>query len=145
MSETLRLFKRIWAFLRRRPLDNDLEDELAAHLQMAIDDNIARGLNPIEARRIALVSLGGMEHARYQHREARGFMALDIFKQDLARPQLHDRRRVDSRSGDRRKHCRIQRSEHSAAAAIAFSECARTGVDCSSTDQVRNVLRYLLN
>lgn len=83
MSETLRMVKRLWAFIRRKPLDNDLEAELAAHLQMAIDDNVARGMSPVEARRIALISLGGMEQARYQHREARGFMTLDIFKQDL--------------------------------------------------------------
>jgi predicted permease len=83
VSETLRLFKRIWAFIRRRPLDADLEAELAAHLQMAIDDNIARGLSPSEARRIALISIGGMEQARYRHREVRGFMNLDILLQDL--------------------------------------------------------------
>jgi len=83
VSETLRLFKRIWAFIRRRPLDADLEAELAAHLQMAIDDNIARGLSPSEARRVALISIGGMEQARYRHREVRGFMNLDILLQDL--------------------------------------------------------------
>jgi len=83
MSETLRLFRRLWAFMRREPLDDDLEDELAAHLQFAIDDNIARGMSPTEARRIALISIGGMDQARYKHREARGFMTLDIFKQDF--------------------------------------------------------------
>lgn len=83
MSETLRLLRRLWAFIRREPLDEDLEDELAAHLQFAVDDNIARGMSPTEARRMALISIGGMDHARYQHREARGFMTLDIFKQDL--------------------------------------------------------------
>jgi len=83
VSETLRLLKRLWAFIRRKPLDNDLEAELAAHLQMAIDDNIARGLKPIEARRLALISMGGMEQARYRQREARGFMTLDVLKQDL--------------------------------------------------------------
>ena len=83
MSETLRLLRRLWAFIRREPLDEDLEDELAAHLQFAIDDNIASGMSPTEARRIALISIGGMDQARYKHREARGFMTLDIFKQDL--------------------------------------------------------------
>lgn len=83
MSEALRLIKRLWAFVRREPLDDDLEDELAAHLQFAIDDNIAKGMSPTEARRIALISIGGMDHARYQHREARGIMTLDIFKQDF--------------------------------------------------------------
>src|SRR3569833_2965055 len=83
MSETLRLFRRLWAFMRREPLDDDLEDELAAHLQFAIDDNIARGMSHTEARRIALIGLGGRDQARYHHREARGFMTLDILKQDF--------------------------------------------------------------
>lgn len=83
MSCLLRLLRRTWAFVRRKPLDVELEAELAAHLQMAIDDNIARGLSPIEARRLALVSMGGFEQARYHHRKARGIMTLDIFMQDL--------------------------------------------------------------
>lgn len=83
MSGLLRLLHRIWAFFRSKPLDLDLEDELTAHLQMAIDDNLARGLSPTEARRVALVNMGGFEQARYHHRQARGIMTLDIFMQDL--------------------------------------------------------------
>lgn len=83
MSASRRIFHRVWAFVRRKPLDAELDAELAAHLQMAIDDNMARGLSPAEARRVALVSIGGFEQARYHHREARGLMTLDIFIQDL--------------------------------------------------------------
>ena len=83
MSAALRLLRRLWAFVRKKPLDADLEAELQAHLQMAIDDNMARGLSPAEARRLALVSIGGLEQARYRHRESRGIMNLDIFMQDL--------------------------------------------------------------
>jgi len=83
MSEPVRLLHRFWAFVRRKPLDTELEAELAAHLQLAIDDNMARGLSADEARRMALVSIGGLEQARYKHREARGLMNLDIFMQDL--------------------------------------------------------------
>ena len=54
-----------------------------AHLDLAIEDNMERGLPPAEARRQALVSIGGMEQARYRHREARGFMNIDILMQDL--------------------------------------------------------------
>jgi predicted permease len=83
MSAIRRGLNRLWAFVRRSPLDSDLEAELAAHLQMAIDDNMARGMKPAEARRLALVSIGGMEQARNKHREARGIMNLDILMQDL--------------------------------------------------------------
>src|SRR5581483_6231332 len=57
--------------------------ELAAHLDMAIEDNLARGLPPAEARRVALAGLGGLQQAREKHREARGLMTLDILGHDI--------------------------------------------------------------
>ncbi|HMG86926.1 MAG TPA: ABC transporter permease [Terracidiphilus sp.] len=83
MSGLWRLLGRMWAFVRRRPLDAELDAELAAHLEMAIEDNMAHGLPAAEARRLALVNLGGVEQARYRHREARGLMNIDILMQDL--------------------------------------------------------------
>ena len=83
MSGLWRLLGRLWAFVRRRPLDAELDEELGAHLEMAIEDNMAHGLPASEARRLALVSLGGVEQARYKHREARGLMNIDILMQDL--------------------------------------------------------------
>jgi predicted permease len=83
VSELKRSAGRLRAFFGKRAFDADLDRELAAHLEMAVEDNIARGLDPVEARRVALVSIGGMEQARDKHREARGLMALDILLQDL--------------------------------------------------------------
>src|SRR5580704_16740361 len=83
MSRLRRMCARLWAFVRRRPVDAELDAELAAHLEMAIEDNMAHGLPAAEARRLALVSLGGVEQARYRHREARGLMNIDILMQDL--------------------------------------------------------------
>ena len=83
MSRLRQVFARLWAFVRRRPVDEELDQELAAHLEMAIEDNMAHGLPAAEARRLALVSLGGVEQARYRHREARGLMNIDILMQDL--------------------------------------------------------------
>jgi predicted permease len=71
------------AFLGKRALDSDLDVELATHLEMAIEDNLARGLSPAEARRVALISIGGLQQAREKHREARGIMMLDILGQDV--------------------------------------------------------------
>ena len=78
-----RLLHRLSAFFGKRALDADLDAELAAHLEMAIEDNLARGLPPAEARRVALAGLGGLQQAREKHREARGLMTLDILGQDL--------------------------------------------------------------
>ena len=49
---------RFLRFLRRRDLDNKLQQELDAHLQHEIDDYIAQGLSPQEATRRAHVHLG---------------------------------------------------------------------------------------
>lgn len=78
-----RLFLRVRAFFGKRSRDADLEAELAAHLEMAIEDNIARGVPPKDARRVALAAMGGLQQARERHRETRGLMTLDILGQDI--------------------------------------------------------------
>jgi predicted permease len=83
MSQFHRLLERARAFVGKRTLDADLDAELAAHLEMAIEDNLARGLSPAEARRVALAAIGGVQQAREKHREARGLMTFDILGQDL--------------------------------------------------------------
>jgi predicted permease len=74
---------RILSFFRKPPLDADLEAEIAAHIDLAIEENIQRGLTPLEARRQALVRFGAIDTAKFQQREARGLMKLDILLQDL--------------------------------------------------------------
>src|SRR6201997_4638222 len=83
MSRLRQTIGRSSAFFRKRALDADLDAEMAAHLEMAIEENIERGLPPDEARRQALARFGGLTQAREHHREARGFMSLDILLQDL--------------------------------------------------------------
>ncbi len=83
MSRLKRLLGRLRAFFNKPALDADLEAELAAHLELAIEENLERGLPPAEARRLALVSLGGVEQAKERQRKARGLMTLDILLQDL--------------------------------------------------------------
>jgi len=57
--------KRVRAFLLRLrgtlspDADRDFAAELDSHLQMHIDDNVARGMTPDEARRQARLRLGG--------------------------------------------------------------------------------------
>jgi predicted permease len=78
-----RALSRVRAFFRKPPLDADLEAEIAAHLEMAIEENLQRGLTHLEARRQALVRFGGIDLAKDQQREARGLMKLDILLQDF--------------------------------------------------------------
>ena len=83
MSALRRTLERIRCFFDKPPLDADLEAEIAAHIEMAIEENIQRGLTPLEARRQALMRFGGIDLAKDKQREARGLMKLDILLQDL--------------------------------------------------------------
>lgn len=75
--------RRLAAIGRKRPIDRDLDSEISSHIDFATEENIRRGMPFEEARRQALVSLGGVEQAREQHREARGVPALETLFQDL--------------------------------------------------------------
>ena len=48
--------------------DRELAEELESHLQMHIEDNIRAGLSPGEARRQALIKLGGVEQTKEEYR-----------------------------------------------------------------------------
>ncbi len=77
------LLARFRSFFRQRERDEDFDAELSAHLYLATQDNMRRGMLSQEARRNALVSLGGMEQARELHRDSRGLPAVDAILQDL--------------------------------------------------------------
>jgi hypothetical protein len=68
---------------RQEELDRDLSDELAAHLEMHIADNLRAGMSPEEARRAALMKLGGMEQTKESIRDRRGFPFLESLLHDL--------------------------------------------------------------
>ena len=76
-------FARLLAFFHASELDADVNAEMASHLEMAIEENIHRGMSPEEARRQALIRFGGVDQAKELHRETRGLPWLDILRQDL--------------------------------------------------------------
>ena len=69
--------------LRRRRRDEGLDAELAAHLELHIDDYVRQGLPPEEARRRALLRLGGLDQTREQYRDRRGLPLVDTLRQDV--------------------------------------------------------------
>ncbi|MGC1783747.1 MAG: ABC transporter permease [Acidobacteriaceae bacterium] len=77
------LLSRVSAFFRREPLDRDLNAEMASHIDLATEENLQHGLPPEEARRQALIRFGGVQQAKEQQRDARGFPKLEILMQDL--------------------------------------------------------------
>jgi predicted permease len=75
--------QRLGSFFRKRPLDVELDAEMRSHLELAVEENLKRGLSASEARRQALVRFGGVEQAKEQQRAARGMPWLDVALQDL--------------------------------------------------------------
>jgi predicted permease len=84
MSGSLRaLVRRVAACFGRRGLDDELREELAVHLQMAVEEGLRAGLDHDEAHRRALMAVGGLERAMEEHRDARGLPRVDRLIQDL--------------------------------------------------------------
>ena len=63
--------------------DHDFSDELESHLAMHVDDGIRSGLSPEEARRRAIIQLGGAEQVRQAQRERRGLPWLESSIRDV--------------------------------------------------------------
>jgi macrolide transport system ATP-binding/permease protein len=63
--------------------ERDLDNELASHLQMHIDDNLRSGMSPEQARRHALLKLGGVEPAKEAYRDRRSVPFLENLLSDV--------------------------------------------------------------
>ncbi len=83
MRKMRALWMRLFGLLRRGSTDHDFDAELESHVALHTEDGLRAGLAPEEARRQALIRLGGAEQARQSHRESRGFPWLENFLQDL--------------------------------------------------------------
>jgi len=77
------LLQRMRSFFRRSQLDHELDTEMSSHLELAVEENLRRGLSPSEARRQALLRFGGSQQAKEQHREARSLPLLETLAQDI--------------------------------------------------------------
>ena len=77
------LISRCSALFRRRTLDLELEEELRAHVDLAIAENIKRGMSSDEARTAALRAFGGVTQIQETYRRNRGFPWLGMLAQDL--------------------------------------------------------------
>jgi putative ABC transport system permease protein len=83
MDRLREVLARVGAVFRRRTRDEDFDRELSCHLGLAIQENLQRGLSPEEARRQALIRLGGMQQTRELHRETRELPIVDSVLQDV--------------------------------------------------------------
>ncbi len=83
MPKLRAFFLRIRGLSNRKPADDDFSAELESHIALHTDDLIRSGLTPTEARRQALIRLGGAEQTRQAHRERRTLPALESLLRDL--------------------------------------------------------------
>src|SRR5882724_8786375 len=84
MRELFRtLIYRLAALFRRGRLEEDLDEELRSHLEMAVELNLRRGMNAGEARREALRGFGGVEQTKELYRNQRGLPMIETTLQDL--------------------------------------------------------------
>ena len=77
------LLFRLGELFQKDRRERELSAEMESHLQMHIEDNLRAGMSTAEARRQALMKLGGVEQTKENYRERRGLPLLETFWQDL--------------------------------------------------------------
>ena len=82
MRKLRALYFRLLGFFRGSRDDHDFAAELASHIELHTDAGMRAGLTAEQARRQALLSLGGVEQTQQAHRERRGLPALESLLQD---------------------------------------------------------------
>ena len=74
----------LWHNLSRKfEIEKELEDEVQAYVAMVSDDKLASGMPAEEARRLALVELGGAEQVKGAVREQRIGKGIEVLLQDV--------------------------------------------------------------
>ncbi|HEY9503294.1 MAG TPA: ABC transporter permease, partial [Pyrinomonadaceae bacterium] len=64
-------------------LESDLDQEIESHLQMHIDDNLRAGMSPQEAKRVAVMKLGGIDATKEAYRDRSTIPILESTIQDI--------------------------------------------------------------
>jgi putative ABC transport system permease protein len=76
-------FFRLAGLFHKETRERELAAEMESHLQMHTDDNLRAGMSAEEARRQALLKLGGIEQTKEAYRDRKGLPMLETLLQDL--------------------------------------------------------------
>src|SRR5678815_457712 len=81
-------FLRAWllrfkGLFQKAARERELADELESHLQLHIDDNLRAGMSPAEARRVAIMRLGGVDSTKEAYRDRSTIPLVENLVQDL--------------------------------------------------------------
>ena len=74
---------RLAGVFNREKREAELAEEIESHLHMHIDDNLRSGMAPEEARRLALIKLGGIAPTQESYRDHLGFPFFEALVDDL--------------------------------------------------------------
>ncbi len=77
------LITRFAELFRKPRRERELVAEMESHLQMHIDDNLRSGMTPQEARRQALLRLGGIEQTKEIYRDRKSLPIIESLLRDL--------------------------------------------------------------
>ncbi len=69
--------------IRRDRVERDLDDEMRAALDVLEDEHRRAGMSPAEARRMAMLEIGGIESVKQQVRDVRGGALIETLIQDV--------------------------------------------------------------
>ncbi len=83
MRKLRALWRRLCGTFAARQAEGEFAAELESHLQMHIEDNLRVGMSPEEARRQALIRLGGVEQTRQAYRERQRLPWIEPLGQDI--------------------------------------------------------------
>jgi predicted permease len=83
MQKLRALWMRLRGLMQGAPAEEDFAAELESHIAMHTEDGVRAGLTSGEARRQALIMLGGVEQTRQAYRERRTLPWLDDLLHDL--------------------------------------------------------------
>ncbi len=109
------LLSRIAALFRSRSLDADLDEELSAHIEFAVEENLKRGMSTQAARTQALRDFGGVTQTAEAYRMQRGVPFAESLLQDgryalrqlRRKPSFHCRCNRHARAVYRSQHCHL--------------------------------------
>jgi putative ABC transport system permease protein len=74
---------RLRSLFKRGRVEQELSEELGFHLEKLVEDNVARGMPPEEARYAALRELGGVEEIKEECRDMRRVNYIENLLQDV--------------------------------------------------------------
>src|SRR5215475_7234321 len=74
---------RLRSIFRRSQVEQELDEELRYHIERQIEENIAKGMTPEEARYAALRAIGGVERRKEECRDTRRVRWIEDLAQDV--------------------------------------------------------------